>query len=253
MDRGTETRQTARGFAALRERYIRRAEFICTNTEYRELIGIEQNEWLRSYPEYPLHRTLHGLPFIFPWTHPNDESRTYDSSIDQKHIESRYITAERRWHLTLFSLELTLFPPKDFYATSLPHRRPALGFIRACMQHDPRTLVGDLEQYFPLDRLELMMDLSEYDKLGIEPEEWELDHPSQSWSIPVYPGITAKDLQEAIPHIVSQVRRYLGPRTVGARIDALRNDGHTQQAIADRLGLDVKSVQAHLRAKRNSV
>lgn len=251
MTNFSDTRQTARGFAALRERYIRRAEFVCTNSELREVIAQARSAWETTYPTYPLGRTLHTLPFVFPWTQPNNDAGKHPAPVERGLIDWHFSAAENTWHFTLRRLEIKFFPPEDFYATSLPHRRPAMGFIRAIMQHDARTLLGDLEQYFPLDRLELTMDLSEYDQYGIEPEEWELDNPSQSWSIPVYPGMTAKDLQDAIPHIIPQVQRYLGPRTVGARIDALRNDGVTQQAIADRLGLDIKNVQAHLRAKRS--
>jgi hypothetical protein len=187
---------------------------------------------------------------IFPWVKLEDDLETVDLEATEAILSGLGISigsAMEEWWEMLNDIERDCFPHMDYYATALPNRRPALGFVRACLETDPRMLIGDLKQFFPLDRLELTMDTTEYDRYGITPAEWELDHWEQSWSIPVYPGMTAKELEEAIPRIIEQVQRYLGPRTVGARIENLRDNGLTQQEIAVRLGLDVKSVQAHLR------
>jgi hypothetical protein len=144
------------------------------------------------------------------------------------------------------------YPLTDFYRTALPSTTRGRAFLRACLVGDPRRLVGDIERFFPVESLELTMDRSEYDALGIFPENWEYNHPSQTWYIPVYPGMTRSDLEDAIPTIITQIEARLDHRTVGARIEALRVEGHTHQGIADMLGLDVKTVQAHLRAWKQS-
>jgi hypothetical protein len=251
MGKIADTRRTARGFAALRERYIRRSEFLCSDLEYLETLSNVRSEWQQHFPMYGLDKPLHNRPGVFPWRRLEESVDTLDPHERIERLGWQHAHAEGWWAEALWNLEFQFFPPDDFYSTSLPHRRPAVPFLQESIARDPRLLIGDTERFFPQEKLELSMDTTEYDALGIEPEEWEVYHPMQSWSIPVYPGMTADDLREAIPRIIGQIQEYLGPRTAGARIEALRNEGHTQQAIADRLGLNVKVVQAHLRTERN--
>lgn len=237
----SDIRRTGRGFAALRDRYIRRAEYLCTSVAFRGHIQAARVEWETEYPQYPICDTIDGAFFGFPW----DRQQPPLEGVDRR-------IAAMRWFLIIRSVEEKSFPKADFYSTSLKGRASTVEFIRACMVHDPRTLIGSVGEYFVLHRLRLEMDMREYDELGIKPEDWELSHVSQTWYIPVYPGMTERDLRDAIPGIIQQIQEVLGPRTVGTRIEALRDDGLTQQAIADRLGLNVKVVQAHLRSCRQA-
>lgn len=247
MRQFTDTRRTARGFAALRNRYIRRAEFLCTDPEYLHAVSETRDKWKREFPGYRLDKTLHSLPDVFPWSRPEETRDTMDP-YERFGWEAEW--ASDAWARSVWNLEFRFFNTKDFYA--LARKQPAHVFLQESIIRDPRLLIGDTERFFLLEKLELAMETSEYRALGIEPVEWELYHPDQSWFIPVYPGMTADDLREAIPRIVEQVQQYLGPQTVGARIEALHAEGLTQQLIADRLGLNVKVVQAHLRSIREN-
>lgn len=252
----TGIRRTGRGLAALRDRYIRRAEYLCMDAEFRKRIESARREWQEWYPRHPINLAPDGEPYIYPWSRTSEMEfeAWYPAWIQWGDIPldlSKISLIDDWWEL-LRRLEGQAFPMKDFYSTTPGYKQPATRFIRACLQYDPRTLIGNVGQYFSLDRLELKMDRREYDEFSIEPEEWELSHVSQTWYIPVYPGMTERDLRDAIPGIIQQVQEVLGPRTVGARIEALRDDGFTQQAIADRLGLNVKAVQAHLHSCRKA-
>jgi hypothetical protein len=248
MKEFTDSRRTARGFAALRAGYIRRAEFLCTDAEYLNTVSEFRDEWKHEFPMYRLDKTLHSLPDVFPWQRPEEQPRTLDPYERSDRFGWEVERASDVWADYLWRLEFRFFNAGDFYALS--HKSPARSFLQQSILRDPRLLIGETESYFQLEPLALTMDTSEYDALGIEPEEWELYDPGQSWFIPFYPGMTADDLREAIPRIVEQIQRFLGPQTVGARIEALHFGGLTQQPIADSLGLNVKVVQAHLRSIR---
>lgn len=245
------SRRTARGFAALKVRYVRRGEFLCRDRDFHAIIDKFQRRWREHRPEFPLHSLCNDEPLLFPWFRRDGDYETCEI-LPANYVPPRFVDAVDDWDLSARNITQLAFPRIDFYSTAPPSRTRGMAFIRACMTGDPRQLIGRVEKYFPLERLELTMDLSGYQEYGIEPEEWEYDHPAQAWYVPVYPGMTAKDLEAAIPAIIEQVNYRLGPRTVGARIEALSADGHTQQAIADMLGLDVKSVGAHLTAANQS-
>lgn len=253
-DRVADIRRTGRGLTALRERYIRRAEYLCMDTWFRERIRRARNEWQEQYPLF----SIGDGPVIsykkYPWVRMRE--MTYETWFQTYlRMKPRGLTFEEvvtDLINMLAAIEHESFPIHDFYSTALIKTQRGAEFILACMQNDPRTILGNTGLYFPLDQLELKMDLRQYEEYGIEPEDWELAHVSQNWYIPVYPGMTEKDLRDAIPGIIKQVQEVLGPRTVGARIEALQDDGLTQQAIADCLGLNVKAVQAHLRSCRKA-
>jgi len=226
------------------------------DAEFRARIDAAQNEWHKLYPNHPIEDSPDGKPYVYPWS--RTHAMFYEAwfplwlGAGNTALGISEVGISDDWWELLKRLEESAFPMPDFYSTTLGYTQPATRFIRACLEHDPRTLLGHIEEYFDLDRLELKMDRREYDEYSIEPEVWELSHVSQTWYIPVYPGMTEKDLRDAIPGIIQQLQEVLGPRTVDARIEALRDDGLTQQAIADRLGLNVKAVQAHLRSCREA-
>jgi hypothetical protein len=185
---------------------------------------------------------------MFPWRLPEVGPRTLDPYERIERFGWQAEHAAGTWKSYIWLLLYRYFNAEDFYVVG--HQNPARSFLQESILSDPRLLIGDTERFFDLPKLEMTMDMSGYDEQGIEPEDWEFYHPDQRWFIPVYPGMTADDLREAVPRIIEQVQKYLGPQTVGARIEELHAQKLTQQVIADALGLNVKVVQAHLRTVR---
>ncbi len=247
MNSEAAPRRTGRGLAGLRDRYIRRGEYLCQDPGFIDMTGRIRREWAREYPGFPPPKAR-GLQYGFPWFYKDGES----FNIGRIASMEAFSSAVESWSRYSNSVLKFAFPRPDFYRTAPPSHTRGRAFINACLTADPRLLIGKVGEFFPPDSLELIMDKTEYDEYGIVPEDWELNHPQQHWYIPVYPGMTAKDLQEAIPAIIAQVEQRLGSRTVGARIEALAGEGVTQQRIADRLGLDVKTVQVHLSKARHA-
>jgi hypothetical protein len=256
MGRIPERPRTARGLSALRDRYIRRAEYLCNNREFLDEVRFQREAWERLYPEYPFAHLNVDEQMLFPWVWklllPQDQYLKVSSFRDAaQEAEAIYIrghkSPELKWWEREEGLKELAFPSDDFYRdfSTVDMARP---FILRCFATDPRLLSDALAPLFPMPTIELTMDMTPYWEQHIIPEEWEYDHRDQLWYIPVYPGMTAKDLEAAIPAIVEQVNRRLYARTVGARIESMAEEGATQQAIADALGIGVKSVQQHLSA-----
>jgi hypothetical protein len=248
MGRFSDSRRTARGFKELRNRYIRRANFLCTDPDFVAALETVKASWIEDFPMYPLDKPIHSSPGVFPWKRLEDTTREPHAIEPGGGIRWDTDRAIRHWDYYIWWLEFHYFNAEDFYVVG---RQPARAFLQEALLRDPRLLIGDTERLFDLPTLELTIDRSEYDALGLEPEEWELLNPDQRWFIPVYPGMTADDLREAVPRIIEQIQVYLGPQTVGARIEWMHARGLTQQSIADALGLNVKVVQAHLRTVRD--
>ena len=236
-------RRTGRGLSALRDRYIRRADFLCLSDQFQDSVAALKTRWESSWP---------GIS-------PSDLKSPTDETLRHQlrtrlgsDWSSRIRGADGQWADAIEDLILLYFPPENFhFATDAMSQYTPAKFLDACLKSgDPRTLIGQVDQFFPPMRIQLEMDLSDYDAIDIKPEEWELYLPSQRWYIPVYPGMTAEDLKAAIPEILNQINLYLAPQTVGARIEELARNGLTHRRIAETLGLDEKSVSAHLRSAR---
>lgn len=251
MAHSTIARRTGRGLLALRNRYVKRGEFLCEDEEFIWYVNSLKDAWRDEFPEFALGRTLNDDPMLFPWFR-RDGDYVGAEHLGPNYPADRLDQAVARWKMLIRLLIGYAYPVGDFYRTAPPSSTRGRAFMRACLVGDPRRLVGGIERFFPIESVGLAMDQSEYNAIGIVPEEWEYDHPSQTWYIPVYPGMTRSDLEDAIPTIIAQIESRLGHRTVGARIEALKSEGLTHQGIADLLGLEVKTVQAHLRAWKQS-
>lgn len=78
----------------------------------------------------------------------------------------------------------------------------------------------------------------------MRPEDW-------WWHIPLTPGLSIADLEEAAPRVVEYIRSLYGKRRLDALIIELRNnDRKPQQEIADLLGVSITLVKDALRDAR---
>jgi len=256
----TDGQRTGYGLNKLRERYIRRAEHLVRDSEYIDLMNDLRGTWNRAYPEYELGGGgISPTPFCMPKSLHNDLERWAEESRpvikqlasrkrtpygnpwegienSEREVRNRFQNtawAESDWADTVLALTERLFPEADFYNPLYPEHA-ATRFIAACLYADPR-LIDDCGEYFLPFRVELRR------QFGSD------DTPYTDLSLPLYPGMTVKDLREAAPDIVAAVNARYADKTPDARIIALRGNGLTHKAIADRLGLTEQTVAATLK------
>jgi DNA-binding NarL/FixJ family response regulator len=67
-----------------------------------------------------------------------------------------------------------------------------------------------------------------------------------TWYVPIYPGITTKDIRDSAVKITKVSETIFEGRKTGDRVRVLRSEGLSFQAIADRLGLHKNTVAAIL-------
>ncbi len=256
---GGSKSRTAFGFKEHQKRHIRRAEFLTTNSEYRKVIADCQARWNAAYPEYRLIETgaiVHEAPEPLHRALKAERERQKREgglfSLEFPREISRPDRAMDKWLGIVAKLVSLYWPELNFPNPNLGPQLPAWHFVAKCLHVDPRTLFGDCAQFFQEFELLPVPMLSQIpETVPLDPEDdfamagdglW----GEVNWVIPLYPGITAKDLADAAPEIVRIAEDVYRNRTAGARVGSLRDEGLTYQQIADRLGLHVNTVASIL-------
>jgi len=317
------TMRAGHGFAGLRKRYVRRAEFLTQDPEFRAYVRRFRDYWNCEYPRYSLPPKEDEPAGIIPsrlWDAWHDHQQRLESLLavdedrvldrlqaetgDQRHtvdewdrqVERLRVEAVRQQfkrRMTLLNEEiasafpewvrkiektvLRFFPWEDFpnpfpqrfgdWASpelSGPLAPPAHLFAGVALQTDPRLIedvdslimpmslepIG-LDPYWPPD--DGYIDPSEGESVDDDfpPEPDVVSDADMQWYLPLYPGITVKDLTEAAPEIVREVNEIYASRTPTARVHNLREEGLTHAAIANRLGLTEPTVASILRLTQN--
>lgn len=258
MSISADSERTAPGFKALRSRYIRRAEFLVTDEGFRDLVIKARESWNERYPNFAI---VTGARDSEPQTGiPSMLQKVMDKATDLSlpagvpEYQAAYVAVEE-WMVSVQLTTLTYFPPDDFPNPYQPILHPARPFIAACLHtSDPgghRPLRLDASRLFRPYVLhpEPMVDTpwsTPYGRLASP------DADDVTWYVPLYPGITAEDIRRSARAIAREAEKLFEGRTSGDRIRALRNQGLTQQVVADRLGLSRSMVAAEgARAKRH--
>lgn len=298
MERVADSHHRAgHGFAGLRKRYIRRAQYLTQDAKFRGYVTRFRAHWNCEHPKYALSSGDPSMLSFIPsdlyrdW---KENRRRYENRIsDFERMERSGATPEEllaeikkrselirapaasaieHWVMKIERTVQTFFPFEDFpnpYPNkslsifgSAGHFPPARVFIGIALQTDPR-LISDVESLFEPMELE-PIDLFPYGpgtddfRDEAEGENWDDDPHSTpepevgspadlQWYLPLYPGITEKDLREAAPQIVQRVNEIYATRTTTARVFDLRQQGLTHLEIANRLGLTESTVAAVLK------
>lgn len=252
--------RTGHGFVGLRKRYVRRAEFLATDMDYRDWIGTWRGEWNRWYPNW--------------WISLSSEVRDQPPQKlrDDFLISQSFHTGDRRpelfgshrrgsWRLAYSPEQLALdrweelelqgaflfWPSDDFASPYAPDAHPARRFVCASLQTDPRLLTDVSDELFDEFKLKPDVMMPTRGKWALQG----IPHDETTLCIPINPGMTANDLREAAPDIIRIAERVYGNRTPRARITTLRADGLTHKQIADRLGIHEATVASTLREANN--
>jgi hypothetical protein len=242
----------ARGFQALRQRYVRRAEYLAGLPDFRDTLKTTRQQWNEDYPEYRIFYEPDGpvgreLPAPLEAA---GELLREDRLQEIRQIGSRFRSEERivdaffNWNWTTVEQNHIWFPNLDFPNPYAGDRgNPGLRFIQASMFTDPRLI--DCEVLFPEFTL-TPQTVREPDV----PAPYRLEallagaSPTQPGFLylPLYPGMTVSDLRAAERTIVRRVGEHFRHRTAEARIREYRSDGCGPTEIANLLGLTVSTV-----------
>jgi len=240
------------GLDQLRERFIKRAQFLARDDDFLQTIDGTRLAWSESYPDYPIqiHTVLpsHRAPYPDPLNGVFDEyvervaTRLHEKNPDPVALPAML----GQWSRLVETLAYLAFPLADFYAPpsfSLWGNNPRFPFIEACLQLDVAAVRAlsreDIEPLIPVFQLGLL-------PIGGS----DLPDEAQIWAIPVFPGMIDKDLEEAVPRLIDEIREKLGSQEMGRYVVSLFKCGLDDTEIANRLGLGVQTVRDITRPHR---
>ncbi len=254
--------RTGFGLKRLRDRFVRRAEFLTTEGSFLEALSSARMRWNERFPGYLIGPSGSGrdeppaklmtdfqryrdtLPpaekpwWLVPW----EEVKVKPNEPWSEAAEGIY-----EWERMIAEIGYTFWPQIDF-ADPVPYSaHPARVFITVGLYPvDQTDRWRKVDDYFPA--FEWKPEPVRWHR-G-ESELWpEMTNKDQmDWYLPLYPGLTVNDLKIAAPAIARKLDEVYKHRTLDKRVRALREEGKSQQAIADRLGTSRKNVSKILRS-----
>ena len=253
MSRG----RTGAGITRLRTRFVRRATFLSRDRDFLQGIKAARLRWEGDFPAFRIQSDRDR------WSYPppsllqavSDETAQECELMagedkDDWIISGPYAArlALDHWNRLITRIALYYWPRLDFPHPFPPDRHPARAFVAASLfLTDPydRISHSDVEWLFPSFVLEpepMTAVRGELATDGLGPDD------DVGWCLPLYPGLTANDLETAARDVAERVRQLYKGQDADDRMMALRTEGAgmTHQQIADRLGIDVKTVAARL-------
>jgi hypothetical protein len=273
--------RVAHGFPGLRRRYVRRAEFLTTDPDFRATTADYRRQWREKLPDFPVPAITQppepGVPaFICDLAEQAERER--EAVMDELRqlrppslrsrqpmserervlfakwselVSSPAIAAQSVWESFRTQLTRRYFQWEDFPVPYPEGSHPSSRFIAASLHGDPVQWVGRCDEFIPsfelvpfptipYDSLAGVDELEDADDQFPEPDPY--DESQWLLVLPLYPGITARDICEAAPQIAERVNVAHANKTVAARVHALRAEGLTHQRIADRLGMTAQNV-----------
>ncbi len=211
MDSVADEHRAAHGFPGLRKRYIRRAQFLVQDIEFRAYVGRFREIWNREYPMFEVKITdpanLNFVPerlfkawqehkwVLEKWDEAYEKSKRNGATHDElfgeirRRIELVKTPAPNAMDYWIRQIELAVrryFPIEDFPNPYPNHSLPTFGFTRhfppgrkfvgTALQTDPR-LISDFETLF--DPMELEpVDLFAY---GPGPNDYIDEAAGETW------------------------------------------------------------------------
>ncbi len=271
-----DKKRVGRGFKGLRERYVRRAEFLLKGPEYWERVQEIRTVWNHKYPEWPI--------TIEENIHPQSPSSMFKQLMRDVETDFAYrdehgfsnVDRDRRaeeanseWLELVARLATDFWPPEDFPNPYTDTSHPATHFVEATLYAEQWSLlkwlrlseqIQEMVQEFPE-----LLSIYEPEKFNVFFRDFRLSPEplrrlestpinayglpkNQNYYLPIFPGMTANDIRQAAPAIAEWVESHFAGRMPEDRMVALADDGLTHQAIADRLGVDRKTVGDVLRS-----
>lgn len=253
-----QTGRTRPGAKWLRDRFVVRAKTLTSDAEYRKRIGTAREMWNERYPDFPIEpmaevRTEPPRALLHQFHEDQQEDDEYAASIGEAWAIGRHQSFDvlDDWEKFITRLSNQIFPRSDFPYPGFANDHPARCFVAASLYKDlhvddveNENLIAPMEQ-FRLRPRPILTEATQRE--WVATGELPTPHDIVDWCIPVYPGMTADDLKNSAPHIARELEEIFADSTADARMLALRKEGLTHREIADRLGIDGKTVSNKLK------
>ena len=240
------------GLVALRKRLVLRAEVLTGQTEFVDACRVAQHPWNNEHIRYrvPTQMDDRGVPAALARDYRDEltgferEESVYGIDDPESSGKDQYedaIAARGRrarkpalhafddWQEAVCELAVCFFPEQNFPVLAEDGAHPASVFlgraIASAAVEQLRDQAGAL--------IDAQLDVR--DALGFDVEP--------VLALGLYPGVTAKDIEDAAPRIADRVNIMYRERLPLARIRALRSQDLSPQKIGDCLGMTERAVK----------
>jgi hypothetical protein len=237
----------------LRNRFVSRAKFLAKDPAFGDDLRCARTFWNETHPQYHISlndqerreppRTL--LQDWGPLTY--NSMKELLASKMPVHTET-CSEAMDTWVAMTTAIALEYWPQENFPHPSVPEQHPAIPFITESL-YLPHAYarVKDIDACFrEFDWQPEPMTMPRGHALWQDVTPYEIE--DAGWCLPLYPDITAKDLEDAAPYIAAEIERVYRRRTLDARVAALKGEDMTHKQIANLLGISTQAVSKILKS-----
>lgn len=241
------------GLVALRKRYVYRAEVLTGDEHFARACAEARRDWNATHERYSLATRLncHGMPQALAEdylpameafeaseraNYPDDPEASakdlYEDDNDRRERRASEMTlrAYDDWQDGVWQLVDVFFPTVDFPTLSDDEAHPAAVFLGNAI-NGPR--VKGLR--YRADGMIAKM------RLDVTDATFGNDDPLLALGL--YPGVTPQDVRAAAVKIAEVANGLYRDRLPLVRIETLRAEGLTHEAIGDRLGMTARAVK----------
>jgi hypothetical protein len=236
--------RTGYGLKRLRKQFVTRATTLLKDKRFKSELSDARQWWNETYRDYQIGLLDRGS---------TEPPRALMNRIHQlRYLATKQVYGElvltasemgdvrTAWDYLVSELANRYWPQRNFPYPAPPDAHPARGFVTACLYaHDFLEGVGEVGEYFPPFEMKPEPMLDVRGKVAVWAHNPDPDH---GWCLPLFPGITAKDIEDAAATIANEVDRIYGDRRLDMRVRALKDEGLSNRAIARELGISPSNV-----------
>lgn len=261
MSNLSDGRRTQRGTSSSHKRYIRRAKYLIRDDEFQWKSEFLRLLWNARFPEFKiqgatdvgeewplaLERALnvHGLLVNPMAPEPPDGS-------PQSLSFHRARWAATAWVFIMDQQCTYFFPPENF-----PNPQPRLGhparrfWYAALAGTQPSVLDHNIKNLIPEIVLQPDLNASSTEVLmAFANPELESAVIGMGMSLPLFPGMTREDVNEAAGSAVDKINEIYWDRTPWGRMQILRASSMSKRRIGTTLGIPFETVRDAFRKRR---
>lgn len=230
---------TGAGNRKLLQRYIDRAEFLCTDKKFQTAVVEARNVWNGAHPDYRIDPAYTRDPEDGILNHVGLARASQDWwKFEDKKGWSSHQPTVIDWFKSVAGLHDTAFPHGAYDMSFAEGQVIGSRFIQANMLLGPENMQGKCKKYFPT-----LKEIYEGFARRIV---------ANGFCLPLDANTTSQDLREFATYALPIVRASTNPGEpfTGWAIDALEAGGVDRKDIARHLGVNPRTVKARLQSPR---